>query len=745
MVRDLECKLERGVMKMAKLRKMLTHPRKGESGQGALAIVVILLMLGAIILTPLLVFMSTGLKAGGVYESKVQEFYAADAGVEDGLWQIKNDKLSTLFYSYPYDPYNYTANYSYSVAPNASGHEINAKNVTVNIANVWIPSNIPTPNPAVARSIIENGTLIVTGSVINFTGGRWGCQIKISYSWRGDDPNGTNLKIATIGAWISGGCNYTSGSGNLSSYTPTCVPYCGGQAITWNLNSQTFKLSGQTSYPLVRTFNFNFTGPESPNPQALSWITTTDVPAIPYSWDADSKPYRIGSTAGSTTTEAYTIKNEMRKLGSTISGDYVAIGNTLMMPDPNNNPSDPNQDYRSRLLKESSATIQSSSPSGSGYIPPGATIEAAYLYWSGWIDHYYWKATTRYGHTTWSWSADPTDWGVPQDNWTGLVYDASNLQQMVEGWADGSGKGAKVNTVNFNGIDITTHDWQVWPKTNDAPACWYYTCFYDATSIVKPLIESDVSTFTLGHASNGTTSVINQLRPGDSSASHTYSFTLCDSNGNPTSSYTGYPLGTSAHKLPSGGSYDGRYHASYAGWSLVIIYSSPDTQGHQLYLYDIKSPGFTFQESFPGGASQSDPDFDGDGNPGGKISGFLVPQQVGSETNAAKITCFVGEGDEGKTGDSFKVTGPSGSWANLPDGTGAALNDVWNSESVGLAVPGVDIDTFYVTWSSNIVRAGDTWAQVDLPTTGDGFTLSYIILSFRSSVTTGGAISYLIR
>jgi len=84
----LECDLERGVMKMAKLRKMLTHLRKGESGQGALAIVLMLLMLGAIILTPLLVFMSTGLKAGGVYESKLQEFYSADSGVEDALYWL---------------------------------------------------------------------------------------------------------------------------------------------------------------------------------------------------------------------------------------------------------------------------------------------------------------------------------------------------------------------------------------------------------------------------------------------------------------------------------------------------------------------------------------------------------------------------------------------------------------------------------------------------------------------------------
>jgi hypothetical protein len=87
-------------MKMAKLRKMLTHPGKNESGQGVLAIVLILLMLGAIILTPLLVFMSTGLKAGGVYESKMQEFYAADAGVEDAIWNITYANLTT--------PANYT-------------------------------------------------------------------------------------------------------------------------------------------------------------------------------------------------------------------------------------------------------------------------------------------------------------------------------------------------------------------------------------------------------------------------------------------------------------------------------------------------------------------------------------------------------------------------------------------------------------------------------------------------------------
>ena len=104
-------------MTIAKLRKMLTHPRKNESGQGALAMVLLLLMLGAVILTPLLVFMSTGLKAGQVYESKLQEFYAADAGVEDAIWNITGGNLIM--------PANYT------LADN-----VNDRNVSVTIQEI---------------------------------------------------------------------------------------------------------------------------------------------------------------------------------------------------------------------------------------------------------------------------------------------------------------------------------------------------------------------------------------------------------------------------------------------------------------------------------------------------------------------------------------------------------------------------------------------------------------------------------
>lgn len=72
---------------------------KRESGQ-ALILVLILLFIGGLMITPLLGFVSTGLKASQVYQQKTDELYAADAGVEYALWKIKNDALGPLPCSY---------------------------------------------------------------------------------------------------------------------------------------------------------------------------------------------------------------------------------------------------------------------------------------------------------------------------------------------------------------------------------------------------------------------------------------------------------------------------------------------------------------------------------------------------------------------------------------------------------------------------------------------------------------------
>ncbi len=78
---------------------MRVAPNKSVNEKGqALILVLILLLVGALIITPLLSYMGTGLKTGQVYEKKTDGLYAADAGVEDALWRIKYSEVPTELY-----------------------------------------------------------------------------------------------------------------------------------------------------------------------------------------------------------------------------------------------------------------------------------------------------------------------------------------------------------------------------------------------------------------------------------------------------------------------------------------------------------------------------------------------------------------------------------------------------------------------------------------------------------------------
>lgn len=61
---------------------------KADEKGAAHILVLIVLLVGSLIITPLLSHMTTGLRAGLMYERKMYELYAADAGVEDALRQI---------------------------------------------------------------------------------------------------------------------------------------------------------------------------------------------------------------------------------------------------------------------------------------------------------------------------------------------------------------------------------------------------------------------------------------------------------------------------------------------------------------------------------------------------------------------------------------------------------------------------------------------------------------------------------
>jgi hypothetical protein len=630
------------------MKTFVKQAMSNEKG-AALVLTLILLAFGGLTVAGLLGHMGAGLLAGEVYDRRTGELYAADAGLEDALWQIQHEKLAGLFPEY--DEYDYFTSWDYHL----NNHEndqggvaeivlVNDKNVNVAVENVWIPEGIlreVAPDASTARQIIEDGKLVIVGSASLAGASQY--QIKIGY-----EPCGGVPSVETIGIWLPSGFQYDddcSLEGEDYYSEPTVTPHKGGCAVVWSFFPPVYLADFPDS------FTFQYSGPQGQIPgAALSWIDTT----MGYTWDADVKVYKVSSTAmdadagSQTTVEGYSSKVEMRKLGSALAGDYHAIGATLMTATGTGS----DERYRNRLFGESTGTL------AEGAIPANAVVEAAWLYWSGWIE--------------------------------GSMFPFS---------ATCVGD-ARVNRVLFNGVQIVAdpEDCQAAPNDDAVTGSWSYSCFYDATNIVLSELDPDTKsgTFTLGHVMEGSGY---DLYP---------------------SGTTAYPLGTPAVK--SGSSYPNKYQWSYAGWSVLIIYSSPQTRGHQLYLFDdFHYVGLDTQLTFP-------------------ISGFLAPD----DTAGSHLTCFVGEGDDHygrpEKPDCIKVNGVALSdainpWYNVFNSASNTVDDL-------VLKSGIDIDTFDM---SHCIEPGDTSAQVTLNNGEEIYDLIYIILSFRSETTNSGLMGYMIR
>lgn len=737
----------------------------------------LLLMLGSFSIGTLLNFTSTGTKTGVVYQKKGDEVFAADAGIEDGKWLIKYDYLSTRLTAPPYNAYDFTTNWTYQL-----GEQINSKNVNVTISNIWIPNNLAKPDPNQARTIIDAEKLVVTGSATEST-----ATITVTY-FRGF---GEELLINKLGVWLPRGYTYVSGSSNLEANpgaayysVPTVVSHAGNQALNWSFNSANFTLfpgvNPQNS-PLTATITFDFTASlPGGNPTIVAWTKTSGVADIPYAWDSDIKIFRIASHAGDTTIESYIAREEIRRLRSAISGDYRAIGNSLML--------DTNGDMfsiRDVLLSNSSATANN--------IPGDADVAMALLYWSGWRAE---SSTQQIFSDTCS----------NLNNWnTGSAWTAGSGR--FSGHYSSGGNAARYLTLK-NSVNLTSYGsglvsiaWDQWEGgtlepddgldfsvSADGGNTWSanITAFRDDIggspirySYLLPdqylspnfkfrfYLQSMSESGEYAYLDNITITVMSP----DTSVTFQIDGHQVYFDGNGVPRQGAQPLladdwqlipnylGSSPHGFsysafrdvtqlirtfgikapdpapnhPGNGTYtvggvtaDTGDQLSYAAWSLLIVYSSPATAGHQLYLYD----------KFMHAGTNTDIDFDNDGQPGGNINGFVVPNQIPGEVNVAKLTAFVGEGDEIYSGDSLRFNGTALSNAQSP------WNNVWNSQSPGISNDGIDIDTFDITWASGLLVAGATSAQINLPTTQDNWNVIYIMLSFRSETSTGGALTY---
>jgi len=99
--------------------KLGSKVNKGEKGQ-VLVLALMLLLAGGITITPLLGFVATGHKAGLMYQEKVAQNYAADAGIKHAIHRIIRNDASI-------ENLEDNDSYSYSLPSPVNGLPVNVK------------------------------------------------------------------------------------------------------------------------------------------------------------------------------------------------------------------------------------------------------------------------------------------------------------------------------------------------------------------------------------------------------------------------------------------------------------------------------------------------------------------------------------------------------------------------------------------------------------------------------------------
>jgi Tfp pilus assembly protein PilX len=350
---------------------------RGRKQRGEILITtLIFVMLGFLIVFPLLAFMATGLNSSRLYTVKNGALYSADAGIEDAIWQIKYEHLSSLLNDpAEYDEYDFETTWQYTLPV-----ELNQNQVEVTVNNVWIPYGIDTPTITAARAIANNNRLLVTGGMQGGTTD--GYHATVTYY----PATGEDLLIDSIGVWLPPGFSYTAGSSNVENAigeeyyaVPEVIAYKGGYVIIWDFASVDildFPNVDTLDYPMTCDVTFNFTADKPDTiPDAVCWLETSGVSGMEFCWDYDVKVFKITSTADSTSIETYVVKSELRQLNGALNGDYIATGNTLMQ----------DAHYDSGHIRDSWLNAADHSSSASiDTIDSEAEVAAAFLYWTGW-------------------------------------------------------------------------------------------------------------------------------------------------------------------------------------------------------------------------------------------------------------------------------------------------------------------------------------------------------------------------
>jgi|GEM_PF-5563252 len=213
---------------------------------------------------------------------------------------------------------------------------------------------------------------------------------------------------------------------------------------------------------------------------------------------------------------------------------------------------------------------------------------------------------------------------------------------------------------------------------------------------------------------------------------------------NPETEETTFTIGDIDTQALSHGGHGDQY--TYLGWALLLVYQSPDELGHRLIIYDDAEDLAWIPNATNAGKNNNVRTYD--------CSNFIVPEKISGEDNVATITVMVLEGDSNY--DSSGCSSDHGDCLTLNgtelesrycDDHGIPTYNTWDSRSEMCANEGLDIETFDVKWTDNLLAEGDTSATVKIWSGDpyDGVGVALIIMAFRSETGSSGALSYRIK
>ncbi len=246
---------------MNRLNKFISSVITGQSGQALLAALGMLVLSG-LVMAPFLSFVSTNLKAEKMTEENVAGYYAAESGVEDGIWRLMHSPPATFPYSYQLTGINgMTVNVTIEIITQIAGEEIGAIGV-------------------------HGGWLTITKTV-TYNSGTYYYELFIEEAGDG------NTKVEKILVDFPPEVEYITGStsGDFISVDPDIVGTSDtGITVFWDLPSPYPSIPSGGGY-----HNFQLTAPESlEGIEGHSFVRATreDVGTV---WDADSKPYAVSA------------------------------------------------------------------------------------------------------------------------------------------------------------------------------------------------------------------------------------------------------------------------------------------------------------------------------------------------------------------------------------------------------------------------------------------------------------------